>query len=827
MKKRLFNEGWNFAKGTATTLGTLFGEGNELKPVTLPHDAMIETERVNFPGGACTGFYKPENIYYTKSFELSPEDEGKAIWIEFEGVFQFAFVYVNDELAGSCMNGYVNFYIDISKYVVFDKPNQIKVVVRNGCESSRWYSGGGIYRNVNILIGDPLHICCEGSRITTTELEGEYALLDIVTPVEYTGCSKREVRVTNEIFDADGNLVGSNSTPLIVRSAGNREVHLKINLTGVISWNLENPYLYTCKTTIKEGEKTVDTYESTFGIRTIQLDAVHGLRLNGKTIKLKGGCLHHDNGVVGTATFMESEERRLRKLQKSGFNAVRTGAHPFNREVLDICDRIGMLVYDEMYDSWTVSKVAFDPAFYFEKTWEQNITNLVLRDYNHPSVILYAIGNEIQELGTPDGKDWSRKLSEKIHALDPTRFTTISMNPMMCMMDKMGDIIEDLSSWWAADAEENNSTAAEIEEALDIDTTEINSAMNQLNDGLDFLWQHPLSSTLTEEVCAQVDLVGLNYATGLYEIDHERYPNRVMFGSETYPRYLAMNWELIEKHPYIVGDFCWTAWDYLGESGIGDIDHNAEPKGPTDFYGDWPWKTAAVGVFDLIGDETPIGFWRELVWKNRTAPYIAVRPPMYYGRPTHPGKWNWISDSISCWNWDGYEGKPVEVEVFTCAESVELFVNGKSVGIEKTGKVFQYVALFDISYEPGEIKAVDSNGEEYILKGADNENVLKAYVDQRELKNELRELTYIELSICDEKGTLNAASKKNIHIEIEGDGVIQGFGSADPLSKENFFDKDIAAYHGRALAVIRHNKSHEKVKVILTAEGCEKVIVEL
>ena len=827
MKRKLFNDDWFFSKGTATSLSNLFEQAREAKSVMLPHDAVIETEREEFPGGVCTGFYKPENIYYTKIFELSEENKGKSIWLEFEGVFQFAFVYVNDELAGKCMNGYINFYVDISKYVVFDKPNQIKVVIRNGCESSRWYSGGGIYRNVNIIIGEPMHICCAGSRITTVEMEANYALLDIVTPIEYTGCTRKETRVRNEIFDAEGNPVGVNSVPLTMREAGKRDVHMKINLSGVTPWDLDNPYLYTCRTTITEEEHVVDTYETTFGIRTLRLDAVHGFRLNGKSVKLKGGCLHHDNGVVGTATFLESEERRLRKLKKAGFNAVRTGAHPFNREVLDVCDRIGMLVYDEMYDAWTVSKVAFDPAFYFENTWEQDITSLIMRDYNHPSVILYSIGNEIQELTTPDGQDWSRKLSDKIHSLDPTRFTTLSMNPLMCILDKMGEIMESLAQEAAGVQNDKEKNPCEAAEGLDVDTTEINSAMNELDNSLDLLWKHPMSSRMTEEVCAQVDLVGLNYAAGLYENDHERYPDRVMFGSETCPKELAKNWELIEKHPYIVGDFCWTAWDYLGEAGIGSIDHNDVPKSPMEFYGSWPWKTAAVGVFDLIGDETPIGYWRELVWKNRTAPYIAVRPPMYYGRPIHTGNWNWISDSINCWNWDGFEGKPVEVEVFTCADSVELFINGKSVGVQKPGKVFKHVALFDTYYEPGEIKAVDSNGEVYILKGAENENVIKAYIDPRELENETRELTYIELSICDEKGILNAASDKKVHIEIEGDGVIQGFGSADPLSTENFFDKDITAYHGRVLAVIRHNKSHGKVKVTFTAEGCTMAEVKI
>ncbi len=834
MKKQLFNEGWTFGEGTATSLSFLMdatagGNKKPPRPVTLPHDAMIESERADFFAGACTGFYQPKNIYYTKTFEIPEEDVDKCVWIEFEGVFQFAFVYVNDQLAGKCMNGYTNHFIDITKYVDYQGENTLKVVIRNGCESSRWYSGEGIYRNVNIYTGNQIHVKCTGTKVATVELEDEYALLELETPVEYLQQSRKTVRVINEIIDSTGNIVASENTPLTVNAPSEKKICQKINITDAHPWSLNTPYLYTVKTTIMEGEEVLDTCESAFGIRTLKLDAVHGLRINGKEVKLKGGCLHHDNGIIGTATFMESEERRLRKLQAAGFNAVRTGAHPFATEVLEICDRIGMLVYDELYDAWTVSKVAFDTAFSFQENWEKDVTNLVLRDYNHPSVIFYGIGNEITELGTADAQDWARKLSQKVHELDHNRFTTLSMNPLMCMLDRMGEVVADLTMWAEQAAGEPSGETAPV---LDVqpeegEVLEINSTMNQLNDEMEFLWQHPLSSSLTEEASAQVDITGLNYATGLYDINHNRYPNKVMFGSETYPKYLAKNWEVIERSPYVLGDFCWTAWDYLGEAGIGEIDHNAEEKGPMDFYGNWPWRTASVGVFDLIGDETPIGYWRELVWNNRTAPYIAVRPPEFYDRPTHPGKWNWISDCISSWTWNGYEGKPIEIEVYSRALEVELFINGKSIGTQKTGEIFQYVALFTTEYIPGEIKAVDSNGQEFVLQSASDDNVICTYIDERELNNQNRELTYIEISLCDEKHILNASSCKKLQIQLEGDGVVQGFGTANPKTEENFYDTEIEVYHGRALAVVRHNASRGPVAVTFSADGCESQTVTI
>ena len=828
MKRELFNEGWIFTEGAATTLSALSEASSgvlvEPKEVRLPHDAMIGTERIDFAGGANTGFFRPKNVFYTKEFTLSEEDRGKQIILEFESVYKYAMVYVNGRFAGKCTDGYTNYYFNITKYLQYEKPNKILVAIRNGCESARWYSGAGIYRDVWILKGNAMHIRPEGVRVTTESLENEFALLSVVTPVVSAETELKTVRVKTTVTDPDGNVAGCADVPLTMQEAGEKEVTQYIAIENPRKWSAETPDVYTVSTVLEENGTEIDGTEDRFGIRVLTLDAVRGLRVNGESVKLKGGCLHHDSGIIGTATFKEMAERRLKRLKKAGYNAIRTGAHPISRVELDICDRIGLYVYDELTDVWNNAKVAFDPSLTFEESWERDLENLVRRDYNHPSVIFLGIGNEIQEITTPEGQDMARKLAAKVHSIDRTRFTTLSMNPIMPILEHMDEFMADFQSMAAAvsEAEETASAIAELG-----DGAEVNSAMYFLNDQMEMVFRHPKASLGTEEICAQVDIVGLNYATSMYEPDHERYPARVMFGSETYPKWLARNWELIEEHPYIVGDFCWTAWDYLGEAGIGEIDHRDEPKEPYEFYGNWPWKTAAVGTFDLIGDELPEGYWRELVWNNRTAPYIAVRPPQFYGRPTHGGNWSWISDAQECWTWPGYEGKPVQVEVYSKAEEVELFVNGKSCGKQKPGTEFYHTALFETVYEPGEIRAVDSNGEEFIIRSARDESVISAYIDPEELAKKDREITAIELSICDGNGVLNANSDKTVHIEIEGDGVIQGFGSADPLSTENFFDLEAKAYHGRLLAVIRHNPTHGAVKVTFKADGCEDTIIDL
>ena len=570
MKKLKFNNGWRYGEGQATALEVLFSKtaGAELlipeRDVTLPHDAMIETPRRDHYAGATTGFWDPKNIYYTKTFTLDPEDAGKRVWIEFEGVFQFAFIYLNNQYVGRWMYGYSNFYMDLTEFLNPAGENHLKVAVRNGCDSSRWYSGAGIYRDVWLHIGDALHVKCEGTRVYTEQLEEGFARLAVTVPVEYNGAGRRNVRILNEILDADGAVVWAESVPLTVVKACEPEIPARVSLMNPHPWSLEDPYLYRIRTSILENGSCIDCWEGRFGIRVLDLDPVHGLRLNGETVRLKGSCLHHDNGVVGTATFRESEERRLRRIKAAGYNALRSGAHPFAKCVLDVCDEIGILVYDEAFDVWMLPKVAFDYAMNFETSWEADVTNLVLRDYNHPCVIFYGLGCEILELKHPYGKDLTRRMAAKFKQLDPSRFTAMSMNPQMVCLEDMPRIGRELGMKHIWGNPEKLPQFPEADTGQDPAFIKANSEMSQLTDYLDWLWYHPDASSASEEAMVYVDAVGYSYAPGLYEADHEKYPSRIMFGSESYPKYLTRCWEQTEKHPYVIGDFAWSAWDYLG-----------------------------------------------------------------------------------------------------------------------------------------------------------------------------------------------------------------------------------------------------------------------
>lgn len=813
MKRALFNSGWFFAKGSGSSLQALFGADNTPPtPVSLPHDAVIGTERKDFPIGGGTGFYESENIHYTKTFNLTAEDSGKVVWLEFEGVYQNGYIYINNAFAGRCVYGYGNYYIDATRFVKFGAENNIKVVVKNGVPSGRWYTGGGIYRDVRIMIGGPLHIKCQGTKISTPDIGQGLAVVRTVTPIEYVGSENMDVFVRNEILDASGNLVAENEAPVTVFANESKELRQHLTVRNPTLWDVDSPYLYTCRTQLLVGGEVVDEDTNTFGIRKLQLDPFNGLRLNGKTVKLRGGCIHHDNGVIGAATYADAEKRRVRIMREAGYNAIRSAHNPISKALLDACDELGMLVMDEFSDVWTTAKVDFDYGFHFDRNWEEDLINLVDKDYNHPSVIMYSIGNEIPETGNKFDTDWGKKLADKIRELDDTRYTTNSLNLMLAAMGSLDEIMASMGV--SADA-------------VGGEPMEINTMMAQMKDMMALLSGHEITTKITAESCAQVDIAGYNYAAERYEPDGERFPNRILVGSETTPPALDTNWALVEKLPYVLGDFCWTGWDYLGEAGIGKVTYGETTD--SGFYGNWPWRIAYCGTIDIIGDMRPIAYWRECIWHLSKAPYIAACPPQYYSQTPNPGMWAW-SDAEHCWNWPGYEEKPIAIEVYTDADEVELFINGASFGKKKVGEERACLVKFDAVYQPGEVRAVafkEGQVTESTLRSAKDDNTLSVKVDRNSMPAGEYALAYVDIRLTDADGVLNANSRKSVHIDVEGAGKLIGFGSGDPLSTENYWANDFMAFHGRAQAIIRAGVQAGDIKVTVSAEGCQPQIVNI
>lgn len=807
MKKTRFNDNWIFHEGGGSALAALAAmAGGEAvsKEVTLPHDASVERDRnPQELNGSGNGYFREETIHYTKEFLLDVEDADKNIWLEFEGVYQNAFVYINNSFAGKCPYGYGNFYIDATKYIYYDKMNTIKVVVKNGVPSGRWYTGGGIYRDVNLMVADRLHLIPDGAHLAAVDVTEDQAVVRVESVVEYKGTDVRDITLCVQLLDADGIIVAEDSMPVTVEEHSRNIYRQKIYVENPRLWDVDTPYLYSYRICVKEADQELDVEEGTFGIRKLLLDTKHGLRINGKAVNLRGGCIHHDNGVTGTAEFAHAAEFRVKRLKEAGYNAIRSSHYPMSRKLLEACDKLGMLVMDEFADVWTSTKVDYDYGTHMAEWWEHDVTNLVNKDYNHPCVIMYSIGNEIPETGNKFDVQWGKKLADKIRSLDDSRYVTNSLNLMLSIMDRMGELMAGAN-------------------------TEINSMMSNMGDMMDMLISSEIAGKATEEAFAQVDIAGYNYATCRYVQDGEMYPNRIIVGSETYPRDLDKNWELVEKYPYLIGDFSWTAWDYLGEAGIGKITYD-NSQGMS-FYAPYPEKAAYCGDMNLIGDRRPVSYWREIIWGFRKAPYLAVQPPKHHDDPHNMTNWS-MTDAVRSWNWDGYEGRPVTVEVYTDAEEAELLVNGKPVERKKVGETKKDIAFFETVYEPGTLEVIayrdgKEAGRDKVVTAKDEVRI-SACADAAQIPADAGDICYVEISMVDADGILNPGADKAVSVSVEGPGVILGFGSADPASEENYFDKTAKAYEGRLRAAVRGTGTAGTITVLLQADGCEDVSVQI
>lgn len=817
MKKQKFNQDWIFTIGSGSSLDALAGGNNTAKQVTLPHDASIGRERnPEEPNGSGNGFFREESYVYTKTFSMNADDKDKNVYLEFEGVYQNAFVYVNNSFAGKCPYGYSNFYVDITKYLNYNEPNALKVVVKNGVPSGRWYTGGGIYRDVNLMIADRLHLAPDSVQLAAIEVEDDQAIIRAKSTIAYTGIGIREITLCTELMDTDGNVVAADEMPVTVEEHSEQTYQQKMYVLNPNRWDAENPYLYTYRTYIKENDSVIDEETGTFGIRKLQLDTKHGLRVNGKVVKLRGGCIHHDNGIIGTAEFTHSAEARVKKLKETGFNAIRSAHYPMSRKLLEACDKYGMYVMDEYSDVWVSTKVEFDYSTQMTEWWEHDIENLVKKDYNHPCVIMYSIGNEIPEAGNKFDVQWGKKIADKLRSLDDTRYTTNSLNLLLAIMN-------DLPKLMAQNADAQAAANTEKDQPQ-----EINSMMNNLGAMMAQFMASDFAAEKVKEACAQVDITGYNYAAARYEIDGKLFPNRILVGSETNPPDLDKNWELVEKLPYVIGDFDWTAWDYIGETGIGKINYTDQQS--MGFYAPYPCKIAYCGDINILGNRRPISYWRELIWGLRKAPYIAVQLPQHYGEPQSTTQWS-MSDAVRSWNWNGYEGKPVKVEVYAAADEVELLINGQSVERKKVGETKKYITIFDTTYHAGKVEVIAYSdgkecGRDEILTASD-EVVIATKADRTQIPADGSDIAYIDICMQDASGILNPNADKAVSISLDGPGEIMGYGSADPESEENYYDTVAKAYEGKLRAAVRGTGETGKIVVTLSADGLESVKVDV
>ncbi|MDF2674461.1 MAG: glycoside hydrolase, partial [Clostridiales bacterium] len=711
---------------------------------------------------------------------------------------------------------------DLTPYLKYGEENTVLVKVSNGnIPNSRWYTGSGSCRPVYLLNGGAIRIAPDGLRITTPEASTDISLVETDVKIVYDGKVTKKIYVCTEIKDQQGKVVASESTPVTLYAGKVPSIHQKIYVRNAKLWSVEAPNLYSCEVKLMMGEEILDEAVSSFGIRHIQFDPMYGLRINGEKVLLRGACIHHDNGVIGACSFPWAEERRVAKLKEAGFNSIRVSHNSAPKSLLDACDSLGMLVVEESFDMWNNSKNPYDYALDFAQSWEKDVEAIVAKDFNHPSVLMYCIGNEIQELGTPAGARWNRELADKFRKLDPTRPVTNAVNGLMTIMDKMIPVMIDLGMITQEQLAAMQDDSAEKKQGGDI-----NDAMTALMGQMNYITSHPLVGQKLEETYGGLDICGLNYMRDSYAPILKNYPNRIVYGSETLPPDIDLNWKLVKELPGCIGDYTWTGWDYIGESGVGIAKYNGE----FGFFSPYPAYLAYVGDIDIVGNRRPMSYYREIVYGLRSKPYIAVQYPQHYNDKKFMTPWI-TEDSLESWTWPGYENKPVKVEVYSADEEVELFLNGESLGKLATGEIHRFKAVFDTIYKPGRLEAVSyTNGiekERFEIRTAGSGLKLKALIDKNVLKSGGLDLSYIMFALTDEDGRLNAAVDRKVRVAVEGAGTLQGFGSADPKSTENCYDTERTTFNGQVLAVVRAGMEKGEIHITASCEGCENVSIKL
>ncbi|MGV8095236.1 MAG: glycoside hydrolase family 2 TIM barrel-domain containing protein [Mangrovibacterium sp.] len=749
----LFDTGWRFHRGGAQRAEAVDFDDSTWRVVDLPHDWSIEdlpgTQSPFEPNAISQvsgGFATGGTGWYRKSFTIPEEQKDKRICIRFDGVYMNADFWLNGELLGNHPYGYTSFWFDLTDKLKFGESNLLVVKVMNEGQNSRWYSGSGIYRHVWLKVSDPVHVAQWGTSVTTPEVSESSARIRIRTTVGNGTSAAAEVDLITRILSAKGEEKATIRSTHAIDAGG----HFEFDQTAILSdpqlWSPGSPALYKAINEVYRNGRLTDRTETTFGVRSISFDAENGFRLNGKTLKLKGGCVHHDNGPLGSTAFDRAEERRVELLKASGFNAIRCAHNPPSPAFLDACDRLGMLVIDEAFDMWRIGNNPYDYHLYFDEWWQKDIESMVMRDRNHPSVIMWSIGNEIKDMENPEVVAVAKMLGDHIRQIEPTRPVTAAVNNLRPQKD-------------------------------------------------------PFFATL--------DVCGYNYAAGgdhlqesLYAVDHARMPQRVMFGSESYPLEAFSAWMQVLDHDWVTGDFVWTAFDYIGEASIGWRGYWQE----SNFY---PWNLAYCGDLDICGWKRPQSFYRDALWKEDQIS-VFVKPP----KPTFPlnpgkqswSKWEW-HDVTADWNWEEYENQPFEVVVYSSCKQVELTLNGKSLGKKKTDRSTQFTAKWEVPYKAGELKAIGYQGSkavaESVLRTTGKTTAIRLSPDRAVLKADGQDLSYITIELTDVTGIKNPKDERLVKFGIEGEGTIVGVGNANPVSLESYQLPQRKAWQGRCLVIVK------------------------
>ncbi|SDS82896.1 glycoside hydrolase family 2 TIM barrel-domain containing protein [Microterricola viridarii] len=757
---------------------TLRREGVDDIAVVIPHDAMIsETRSADAAGGYHSSYFPGGRYLYEKRW-VAEVEPGHTLSVHFEGVYGATEVSLNGQLVGESVSPYREFSVPLTSALRPGEENLLEVRVDNTLTpNSRWYTGSGVYRPVSLISAPETRFAFDGVRIRTLSTQDRARLcveVDVDGPLSDAASVRISLRDGDSVLLEHVGVIGSN----IVEAPGAR------------LWSAEDPFLYTAEIELVEDGRILDRFTQRVGIRTVEVDATHGLRINGQTVLLRGACVHHDNGPLGAATFRAAEFRRIRILKENGFNAIRSSHNPLSRDMTDACDELGMYVMDELSDVWFAPKTAHDLSARFEDLWPDDARSLVAKVRNHPSVIMYSIGNEIAESGTTAGIDAARRISSFVRELDTDRPTTLAVNFLLNVMASQGKSVF------------STEKKAPVRKSSAATSTMANVISNRIGRITQFISGLPIADKSTRDVFPAVDVAGYNYAWSRYKKDARNYPSRVVVGSESMSGDIVSIWPLVKELPNVIGDFMWTGWDYLGEAGIGTWAYGSESGSITKPF---PQLTAGCGAIDITGVPGAPMLLARAVWGELDAPAIAVRPMDRSGQKVRRMAWR-PSDAVASWAWRGSEGKRAEIEVYSSDDEVELLINGRSLGRRRAGVRAGFVTRFRVPYEAGEITAVGYCGNietsRSTLKSA-SDTSLALVAESSWVESDGSDVAFVNVEIRDHNGVIEMLDDDNVAIEIVGPAELVGFASAAPSSTESFTDDEHTTWRGRALAVIR------------------------
>ena len=840
MKKISINDAWQRTIGEKPKLMSL----NPAAPtrVSLPDDYIITMERSKDAiSGASSGFFPGGRAFYSRSIDVPESWTGKSVLLDIDGAYENAEVTLNDEPLGVHPYGYTPWQISLDDVIIPGENNTLEIDTRDVQPNCRWYSGGGLYRQISLYVGEPCHIRPWDIFLTTPVVSEESSTLHLNVTVTNTASEAAFGTLTLAVEDSHI------SVPVQIPADNTKNFDIELLLPSVSLWSAEEPHLHEAVITL-DTNFGVDTSVELVGFRHIEIDALHGMRVNGNPVKLLGGCIHHDNTFLGAAAYPAAEKRKLMKLKSAGYNAVRLAHNPPSGTFLDLCDKIGVYVIDEAFDCWKISKNDLDYHLYYAKWWQDDMAAMIRRDRNHPSIFCWSIGNELTEIGgRGNGPQMIREMSDYVRTLDHSRPITCAFHSFIASKRTKGQpsrIPFALPASSSAGTDQKNNAASSeeaepsIQEALEAKKQMMAAMMNDpnalekaiervasANKGDGFIDGVDVWGDISASSAEPLDIIGYNYFHPRYKADHENYPNRVICAtetraSETYDCYQAMM-----ENDAVIGDFIWTAYDNLGEAGAGRVMHSLTDL-MTGMLGPWPYLSCYQGDFDLAGNRRPQSYYREIMWGKGKGIHVFAKDPKYANlKPLGLG-WEW-NDVFESWSF-GKEnaGKDIYVEAYSDCDEIEFLVNSLSAGRFTVDKLKASAVL---KYEEGIFEAVAYKNNVEIarsmLRTASAPASILLTAESSAVKADDMDLAFINIEILDANGVIVPSDSIEVHVNIEN-GSLAGLGSGNPCTDENYGTGSRRVWGGKAVFCVSASFAGE-IHATVSADGLEDASITI